>query len=103
MPTMVQAGVYSSVAHYLKAVAAAGTLDGPTVADKMRAMPVNDFMSHNVTIRADGRVMRDFYLFEVKKPSESRVHGTSISWSALSRLTKRRRSVTESACPLLKK
>lgn len=72
MPSMVQAGVYSAVAHYLKAVAAAGSTDGDAVAPKMREIPVNDFMSHDVHIRRDGRVMRDFYLFEVKKPSESR-------------------------------
>jgi branched-chain amino acid transport system substrate-binding protein len=72
MPSMVQAGVYSAVAHYLKAVAAAGSTDGDAVAPKMREIPVNDFMSHDVHIRRDGRVMRDFYLFEVKKPSESK-------------------------------
>ncbi len=103
MPTMVQAGVYSSVAHYLKAVAAAGTLDGPAVADKMRAMPVNDFMSHNVTIRADGRVMRDFYLFEVKKPSESKGPWDFYKLVRTIPADEAARSVTESACPLLKK
>jgi branched-chain amino acid transport system substrate-binding protein len=72
MPSMVQAGVYSAVAHYLKAVAAAGSTDGDAVAPKMREIPVNDFMSHDVHIRRDGRVMRNFYLFEVKKPSESK-------------------------------
>ncbi len=72
MPSMVQAGVYSGVAHYLKSVAAAGTLDGPTVAAKMHELPVNDFMSHDVHIRRDGRVMRDFYLFQVKSPAESK-------------------------------
>lgn len=72
MPTMVQAGVYSGVAHYLKSVAAAGTLDGTAVAAKMHELPVNDFMSNNVHIRRDGRVMRDFYLFQVKSPAESK-------------------------------
>ena len=71
-PSMVQAGVYSGVAHYLKAVAAAGTNDGATVAAKMHEIPVNDFMSKNVVIRRDGRVMRDFYLFQVKTPAESK-------------------------------
>ena len=71
-PTMVHAGVYGAVAHYLKAVAAAGTLDGTAVADKIREIPINDFMSKDVHIRKDGRVMRDFYLFQVKKPAESK-------------------------------
>ena len=71
-PSMVQAGVYSGVAHYLKAVAAVGTNDGATVAAKMHELPVNDFMSKNVHIRRDGRVMRDFYLFQVKSPTESK-------------------------------
>jgi branched-chain amino acid transport system substrate-binding protein len=71
-PTMVQAGVYSAVRHYLKAVAAAGTDDGDVVAKKMHELPVNDFMSDNVHIRPGGRVMRDYYLFQVKAPSESK-------------------------------
>ncbi len=71
-PSMPQAGVYSAVAHYLKAVAAAGTDDGKIVAAKMREMPVDDFMTKKARIRRDGRVMRDFYLFEVKAPSESK-------------------------------
>lgn len=71
-PSMPQAGVYSAVAHYLKAIAAAGTDDGKVVAEKMREMPVDDFMTKSARIRKDGRVMRDFYLFEVKAPSESK-------------------------------
>ena len=71
-PTMTQAGVYSGVAHYLKAVAAAGTTDGPAVAAKMRELPVNDFMTANAHVRADGRLLRDFYLFQVKSPAESK-------------------------------
>jgi branched-chain amino acid transport system substrate-binding protein len=72
MPSMVQAGVYSAVSHYLKAVAAAGGTDGPAVAAKIREIPINDFMSKNVHIRRNGRVMRDFYLFEVKSPADSK-------------------------------
>ena len=71
-PTMVQAGDYSAVNHYLKAVKAAGTTDGPTVAAKMKAMPVEDFMTHGASIRPDGRVVRDMYLAQVKTPAESR-------------------------------
>jgi len=71
-PSMVQAGVYGSVMHYLKAIEAAKTDDGKKVVDQMKQMPVNDFMSKNVKIREDGRVLRDMYLFEVKKPEESK-------------------------------
>lgn len=71
-PNMIQAGVYSAVNHYLKAVQAAGTDDGPTVAAKMRELLVDDFMSKAVRIRIDGRVMRNMYLFEVKSPAESK-------------------------------
>jgi branched-chain amino acid transport system substrate-binding protein len=60
------------VAHYLKAVEAAGSTDGDAVQAKMREIPINDFMDKNVRIRRDGRVLRDFYLFKVKKPSESK-------------------------------
>ena len=72
MPNGMQAGVYSAVKHYLNAVKAAGTVDAETVAAKMRATPVNDFFSKNIAIRADGRVMRDFHLFQVKKPEASK-------------------------------
>ncbi|MCP3444248.1 ABC transporter substrate-binding protein [Bradyrhizobium sp. CCGUVB14] len=72
VPTMIHAGTYGAVMHYLKAVQAAGTLDGPTVAATMRAMPVNDFMTRNGRIRDDGRLVRDMYLFRVKAPAQSR-------------------------------
>jgi branched-chain amino acid transport system substrate-binding protein len=69
---MLQAAVYSSVLHYLKAVKAAGTQDGKAVAAAMKAMPINDFYSHDVVLRADGRAVRDFYLFKVKAPDQSK-------------------------------
>ena len=72
MPTMVHAGVYSAVTHYLKAIRAAGTDEPNAVAAEMRVLPVSDPILPHATIRADGRVMRPFYLFEVKSPAESR-------------------------------
>ncbi len=72
MPTMTQAGVYGEVMHYLKAIQAAGTDDSDKVIAKMKETPINDFMTKNGSIRPDGRVMRDAYLFEVKKPDESK-------------------------------
>jgi len=72
VPTMIHAGTYGAVMHYLKAVEAAGTLDGPIVAAQMRGLPVNDFMTRNGRIRQDGRLVRDMYLFRVKSPEESK-------------------------------
>ena len=71
MPEMTQAGTYSGVLHYLKAVQAAGTKDGPTVAAKMRETKVDDMFTQNGVIRADGRMVHDMYLMEVKSPAES--------------------------------
>ena len=71
-PTTAQAGVYSSVLHYLKAVKAAGTTDAAAVIKVMKDTPINDMFARNGRIRADGRMVHDMYLFEVKKPSESK-------------------------------
>jgi len=72
MPTMWQAGVYSSVMHYLKAIKAAGTDDPLKVAAKMREMPVEDFFSRNGKLREDGLMVHDLVLVQVKKPDESK-------------------------------
>jgi len=72
MPTMIQAGVYSAVTHYLKAIDALGTDEGKAVVDKMKAMPIHDFFAKNGHIRADGRMVHDMYLVQVKTPSESK-------------------------------
>jgi branched-chain amino acid transport system substrate-binding protein len=72
-PTMVQAGVYSSVIHYLKALEATkADADGAAVVAKMKELPTEDRLFGKGTIRADGRKMHDMYLFEVKKPAESK-------------------------------
>jgi len=72
MPTMVQAGDYSMVTHYLEAVKAAGTDDTMAVMAKMRSTPINDFFAKNGKIRVDGRMVHDMYLAQVKKPEESK-------------------------------
>jgi branched-chain amino acid transport system substrate-binding protein len=72
MPTMVQAGVYSSIMHYLAAIKAAGTDEAKAVVAKMKEMPVNDFFAQNGRIRADGRMVHDMYLVQVKTPQESK-------------------------------
>jgi branched-chain amino acid transport system substrate-binding protein len=72
-PTMVQAGVYAGVLHYLKAVAALkADGDGKAVVEKMKALPTDDPLFGKGTIRADGRKIHPMYLYEVKKPSESK-------------------------------
>lgn len=71
-PGMVQAGTYSAVMHYLKAIKEAGTVEAAVVADKMREMPVNDFFAQNGVVRADGRMEHDMYLVQVKTPEESK-------------------------------
>ena len=72
MPTQTQAGVYSAVTHYLKAIAATGTDEGRAVVARMRATPINDFFAENGRIRPDGRMVHDMYLVEVKQPAEQR-------------------------------
>ena len=71
-PTMVQAGVYAGVLHYLKAIEAAKTDDGTKVVEQMKKMPTDDPLFGKGRIRADGRKLHPAYLVEVKKPSESK-------------------------------
>jgi len=72
MPTMSQAGSYTSTLHLLRAIEAAGTDEARAVVAKMKELPINDFMAREGRVREDGRAMRDMYLFEVKAPAESR-------------------------------
>ena len=72
MPNFVQASMYGAVTHYLKAVEQAGTDDTGKVAAAMKATPINDFMTANGRIRADGRTLRDNYVFRVKSPAEAK-------------------------------
>jgi len=72
MPSSYQAGVYSSILHYLKAVKAAGTKDPQKVLAQMRATKVDDFFSHGGYIREDGRMIHDMLLVQAKTPAESK-------------------------------
>jgi branched-chain amino acid transport system substrate-binding protein len=72
MPNMIQAGVYSATLQYLKAVKAAGTKDADAVAKKLKELPVDDAFASNGHVQANGRMVSDLYLFQVKKPSESK-------------------------------
>jgi len=101
-PTMVQAGVYSGVLHYLKAVAALkSAADGKAVVAKMKEMPTEDTLFGKGTIRADGRKVHDAYLFEVKKPAESKYPGDFYHLRATIPAAEAFRPLKEGGCPLV--
>ena len=103
VPTAAQAGVYSSVTHYLKAVKAAGTTDSAAVMKVMKETPINDFFAKNGRIREDGRMVHDMYLFEVKKPSESKGRWDDYKLLATIPGNEAFQSLELSRCPLVKK
>jgi len=102
-PSMVQAGVYSSVIHYLKAVEAAKTDDGTKVAAKMKEMPTDDILFGKGSVRPDGRKIHPAYLFQVKKPSESKGPYDYYKLVATIPANEAFRPLSESECPLVKK
>jgi branched-chain amino acid transport system substrate-binding protein len=103
MPNMVQAGIYSATTHYLAAVAAAGTDDTNAVMEKMRATPINDFFAKDGKIRTDGRMVHDMYLYEVKKPDESKEPWDYYKLVATIPADQAFLPLSESKCPLVKK
>ena len=103
MPNMVQAGVYSSTLHYLKAVEAAGTIESSAVIKTMKATPINDFFTQNGRIREDGRMVHDMYLFEVKKPSESKQPWDDYKLIATIPAEEAFQPLSQFTCPLQKK
>ena len=101
-PTMVQAGVYSAVLHYLKAVhAAGGAKDALAVAAKMKETPAEDPAFGKSTVRADGRVIHDSYLFEVKKPEELKGPWDYYKLISTTPAEKAFRPMSEGGCPLV--
>ncbi|KOF53656.1 MULTISPECIES: ABC transporter substrate-binding protein [unclassified Achromobacter] len=101
-PTFLQAGVYGSVRHYLRAVQAAGTTDADAVMAKMKSLPINDPFSLHAHIRADGLVVRDMLLAQVKTPAQSTqpwdyyqvvrtIPGDDLAWP-----------LSQSECPLVR-
>jgi branched-chain amino acid transport system substrate-binding protein len=102
-PTSAQAGVYSSVMHYLQAVKAAGTTDSAAVMKIMKETPINDMFANNGHIREDGRMVHDMYLFEVKKPSESKGRWDDYKLLATVPGDQAFQSLEASRCPLVKK
>ena len=103
VPTMIHAGTYGAVTHYLKAIAAAGTDDGAAVSAKMKEMKVDDFMTKGGVIRADGRLVRDMYLFQVKTPAESKGKFDYYKLMATIPGDKAFRPLEAGGCPLAKK
>jgi branched-chain amino acid transport system substrate-binding protein len=104
-PTMVQAGVYSSLIHYFKALEALGgnPHDGVMVVNKMKELPTDDPLFGKGSIRADGRKIHPAYLFEVKKPSESKYPWDYYKLVATIPADEAWLPLEKSVCPLVKK
>jgi len=103
VPSGAQVGVYSAVTHYLKAVKAAGTTDSAAVMKIMKDTPINDVFAKNGRIREDGRMVHDMYLFEVKKPSESKGRWDDYKLVATIPGNEAFQPLEQSRCPLVKK
>ena len=102
-PSMDQAGVYAVITHYLKAVDAAKTDDGTKITAKMKEMPTDDPLFGKGTIRQDGRKIHPAYLFEVKKPSESKGPYDYYKLRATIPADQAFRPLNEGDCPMIKK
>jgi branched-chain amino acid transport system substrate-binding protein len=102
-PTMIHAGVYASVLHYLKAVEALKSDDGTAVIAKMKATPTDDALFGKGTIRADGRKIHPAYLVEVKKPSESKKPWDYYKIRATIPAEQAFRPLADGGCELVKK
>ncbi|MBW7965111.1 ABC transporter substrate-binding protein [Bradyrhizobium sp. BR 10261] len=102
VPNEAQASTYSAVTHYLKAVAAAQTDEGEAVVRKMKTTPINDFEMKNVSIRADGQVMRPLYAARIKAPAESKYPYDYYEITSTIPAEDAWRPASESTCDLLK-
>jgi len=101
MPTMVQAGVYASVLHYLKAVEAAGTKESKAVMAKMKEMPSEDPLFGKGQVRQDGRHVHDMYLFQVKNAADSKGAWDYYNVLATIPADKAFRPLADGKCPLV--
>ena len=102
-PTMVHAGVYSAVTHYLKALEALKSdADGAAVVAKMKEMPTEDKLFGKGEVRQDGRKIHPMYLFEVKKPAESKAPWDYYKLRATIPAAEAFRPLSDNACPLVK-
>jgi branched-chain amino acid transport system substrate-binding protein len=102
MPNSLQAGVYSSVTHYLKAVQTAGTDATDPVINAMHAAPIDDFFTHGGRIRADGLMVHDMHLYEVKTPAESKYPWDYYKLVATIPADQAFAPLSKSKCPLVK-
>lgn len=103
MPTMIQAGMYSAVSHYLKAVKAINSDDTQKVMAQMKKTPVNDFFAKNGTIRDDGRMVHDMYLMHVKKPEDSKYAWDYYTVKQTIPAAEAFQPLSASRCPLIRK
>jgi len=103
MPTGVQAGQYSSIYHYLSAVKAANSDDTQKVMTQMKTLKINDFFAKNGYIRADGRMVHDMYLVQVKTPAESKTPWDYYHVRATIPGEEAFQPLSQSRCPLIKK
>ena len=102
-PSMIHAGVYSAVTHYLKAVTALGSdADGGAIVAKMKATPTDDPLFGQGTVRQDGRKIHPMYLFEVKSPKESKAPWDYYKLRATIPAEQAFRPLAEGGCPLVK-
>lgn len=103
VPSAIQAGVYSSVRHYLKAVAAAKSDEARMVIARMREIPIEDDVVRNARLREDGRMVHDFYVFQVKTPAQSRSEWDLYDLVATIPGEQAFRPLAQSACPAVKR
>ena len=103
MPTSLQADVYSAVTHYLKAVQTTESSDGAAVVRAMKAMTIDGPVLNNARIREDGRVVRDYYLFRVKAPEESKAPWDYYKLEQTIPGEQLVRPLSESECPMVRK
>jgi len=103
VPTMIHAGTYSGVLHYLRAAKAANSTDPKVIAVKMHEMPVNDMYNEDIRIRPDGRVLHKMFLMQVKSPAESKSKYDYYKLLAETPGDQAFRPMEEGQCPYLKK
>jgi branched-chain amino acid transport system substrate-binding protein len=101
-PTAFQASTWGAVTHYLKAIQAAGTDAAGPVMEKMREIPINDFMTHNGSLRIDGRVIRDMFLLQAKTPAQSHSEWDLLEVAETIPGEEAFRPLNEGGCPLVK-
>ena len=101
-PTAFQASTWGAVAHYLKAIEAAGTDAAGPVMEQMRALPINDFMTRNGKLRIDGTVIREMFLLRAKTPAQSHGEWDLLEVAEIIPGDEAFRPLQDGGCPLVK-